>query len=72
MVPRSRPVTDLMSRASTRHSVVATTAIRRAAVQSLIDEIGGSNAPQTEFLFASELVVRGSTAPVRSKAPLPT
>lgn len=45
-------------------------AMGRAAVQSLIDEIGGSNAPQTEFLFAPELVVRGSTAPVRSRSPL--
>lgn len=40
-------------------------AMGRAAVQSLIGEIKGSNAPRTEFLFAPELVVRGSTAPAQ-------
>jgi len=32
-----------------------------AAVQALIDEIRGQPAPRSEFLFAPELVVRGST-----------
>lgn len=40
----------------------------KAAVQALISEISGTKVPRTEFLFAPELVVRGSTAavPVRS------
>lgn len=42
----------------------------RAAVQSLIGEIAGSNAPRTEFVFAPELVVRGSTAPAPKPVPV--
>ncbi|HEX6197195.1 MAG TPA: LacI family DNA-binding transcriptional regulator [Jiangellaceae bacterium] len=45
-------------------------AMGKAAVESLISEVGRSSAPQTEFLFAPELVVRGSTAPVQSKTRL--
>lgn len=36
----------------------------KAAVQSLIAEISGTQVPRTEFLFAPELVARGSTAAV--------
>ena len=37
-----------------------------AAVQSLLDEIRGHTTPHTEFLFRPELVVRGSTGPLRT------
>jgi LacI family transcriptional regulator, repressor for deo operon, udp, cdd, tsx, nupC, and nupG len=33
-----------------------------AAVRALVDEINGFGAPRSEYLFAPELVVRGSTA----------
>jgi alanine racemase len=33
-----------------------------AAVSALLDEIGGRGAPHSEYVFAPELVVRGSTA----------
>jgi DNA-binding LacI/PurR family transcriptional regulator len=49
----------------------AVLAMGKAAVQSLIAEISGTRVPRTEFLFAPELVVRGSTAVaagVRSRA----
>ncbi|MDK1474068.1 LacI family DNA-binding transcriptional regulator [Streptomyces sp. 549] len=36
-------------------------AMATAAVQSLLEEIGGSPVPHTEFVFQPELVVRGST-----------
>ena len=36
-----------------------------AAVRALLDEIRGHAAPHTEYLFRPELVVRGSTGPVR-------
>jgi alanine racemase len=35
-----------------------------AAARALLDEIAGQPAPSSEFLFAPELVVRGSTGPV--------
>jgi DNA-binding LacI/PurR family transcriptional regulator len=38
-----------------------------AAVSSLLEEIGGAQAPRTELVFRPELVVRASTAP----APVP-
>ena len=37
-----------------------------AAVQSLLEEVRGHTTPHTEFLFRPELVVRGSTGPVRT------
>jgi DNA-binding LacI/PurR family transcriptional regulator len=43
-------------------------AMCRAAVQALLDEIGGVPVPRTEFLFRPELVVRGSTGPVPGTA----
>jgi LacI family transcriptional regulator, repressor for deo operon, udp, cdd, tsx, nupC, and nupG len=43
-------------------------AIGRAAAQALISEIGGTEVPRTEFTFAPELVVRGSTAAVLTRA----
>lgn len=39
-------------------------AMATAAVQSLLEEIGGSPVPHTEFVFQPELVVRASTAQV--------
>jgi LacI family repressor for deo operon, udp, cdd, tsx, nupC, and nupG len=38
-----------------------------AAVRALLDEIGGVGAPRAEFVFRPELVVRGSTGPVRHR-----
>ncbi|NGO68205.1 substrate-binding domain-containing protein [Streptomyces boncukensis] len=38
------------------------TAMGQAAVRALLEEIGGTPAPHTEFVFLPELVVRGSTA----------
>nr|WP_240942171.1 LacI family DNA-binding transcriptional regulator [Planosporangium thailandense] len=35
-----------------------------AAVRALVDEIAGDPAPNSEYIFRPELVVRGSTAPV--------
>jgi len=37
------------------------TAMGAAAVRALLEEVGGGHAPHTEFVFAPELVVRGST-----------
>jgi alanine racemase len=37
-------------------------AMASAAVGALLDEIGGRGAPHSEYVFAPELVVRGSTA----------
>ena len=39
------------------------TAIARAAVTTLLAGIAGSQTPDTEMLFAPDLIVRGSTAP---------
>jgi DNA-binding LacI/PurR family transcriptional regulator len=39
-------------------------AMAGAAVRSLLEEIGGSPSPRSEFLFSPELVVRGSTGAV--------
>jgi DNA-binding LacI/PurR family transcriptional regulator len=36
-------------------------AMGTAAVQALLEEVGGGQTPFTEFVFAPELVVRGST-----------
>lgn len=40
----------------------------KAAVQALIAEISGTEVPRTEFMFAPELVVRGSTAAVAMRS----
>ncbi|WP_367125673.1 LacI family DNA-binding transcriptional regulator [Streptomyces phytohabitans] len=37
-------------------------AMAHAAVQGLLEEVGGNPVPRTEFVFQPELVVRGSTA----------
>ena len=42
------------------------TAMGQAAVRALLEEIGGTPAPHTEFVFHPELVVRGSTASARA------
>ncbi|KPI03814.1 transcriptional regulator, LacI family [Actinobacteria bacterium OK074] len=39
-------------------------AMGQAAVRTLLEEIGGTPAPHSEFVFMPELVVRGSTASV--------
>jgi DNA-binding LacI/PurR family transcriptional regulator len=39
-------------------------AMGQAAVNALLEEIGGTPAPHSEFVFLPELVVRGSTASV--------
>ncbi|MCX4726983.1 LacI family DNA-binding transcriptional regulator [Streptomyces sp. NPDC090052] len=38
------------------------TAMGQAAVRTLLEEVGGTPAPHSEFVFMTELVVRGSTA----------
>lgn len=38
------------------------TAMGQAAVRALLEEIGGTPAPHSEFVFMPELVVRGSTS----------
>ncbi|UED83788.1 LacI family DNA-binding transcriptional regulator [Streptomyces profundus] len=38
------------------------TAMGQAAVRALLEEVGGTPAPPSEFVFLPELVVRGSTA----------
>ncbi|MEC4017216.1 LacI family DNA-binding transcriptional regulator [Streptomyces sp. H27-D2] len=38
------------------------TAMGQAAVRALMEEVGGTPAPHSEFVFLPELVVRGSTA----------
>jgi DNA-binding LacI/PurR family transcriptional regulator len=43
-------------------------AMGQAAVRALLEEIGGTPAPHSEFVFLPELVVRGSTASVPSVA----
>lgn len=40
------------------------TAMGQAAVRALLEEVGGTPAPHSEFVFLPELVVRGSTASV--------
>ena len=37
-------------------------AMGQAAVRTLLEEIGGTPAPHSEFVFMPELVVRGSSA----------
>jgi len=37
-------------------------AIAQAAVTTLLEELSGLDGPKDEFVFAPELVVRGSTA----------
>lgn len=48
-------------------------AMSQAAVNALLEEIGGTPAPHSEFVFMPELVVRGSTAagPAAAHAPQP-
>ncbi len=52
-------------------------AMGQAAVRALLEEIGGTPAPHSEFVFLPELVVRGSTAaasgiasPIRGSRPV--
>ncbi|NSC21354.1 LacI family transcriptional regulator [Streptomyces albus subsp. chlorinus] len=45
------------------------TAMGQAAVRALLEEIGGTPAPHSEFVFLPELVVRGSTASRRRPGP---
>ncbi|MFI7241047.1 LacI family DNA-binding transcriptional regulator [Streptomyces qinglanensis] len=45
------------------------TAMGQAAVRTLLEEIGGTPAPHSEFVFLPELVVRGSTASRRRSGP---
>ncbi|MFJ4717437.1 LacI family DNA-binding transcriptional regulator [Streptomyces sp. NPDC088785] len=42
-------------------------AMGQAAVRAVLEEIGGTPAPHTEFVFMPELVVRGSTAAAPSR-----
>ncbi|MEV6104987.1 LacI family DNA-binding transcriptional regulator [Streptomyces sp. NPDC051940] len=42
------------------------TSMGQAAVRALLEEIGGTPAPHSEFVFLPELVVRGSTTAVRA------
>ncbi|WP_329131090.1 LacI family transcriptional regulator [Streptomyces sp. NBC_01476] len=44
-------------------------AMSQAAVNALLEEIGGTPAPHSEFVFMPELVVRGSTAAVPAGDP---
>ncbi|MBD0711597.1 MULTISPECIES: LacI family DNA-binding transcriptional regulator [unclassified Streptomyces] len=46
-------------------------AMGQAAVRALLEEVGGTPAPHSEFVFMPELVVRGSTAsaPASSRSP---
>jgi DNA-binding LacI/PurR family transcriptional regulator len=44
-------------------------AMGQAAVRALLEEIGGTPAPHSEFVFMPELVVRGSTASAPKQAP---
>jgi LacI family repressor for deo operon, udp, cdd, tsx, nupC, and nupG len=46
-------------------------AMSQAAVNALLEEIGGTPTPHTEFVFMPELVVRGSTAARRPAAAAP-
>ncbi|WP_242440758.1 LacI family DNA-binding transcriptional regulator [Streptomyces sp. CB02923] len=47
------------------------TAMGQAAVRALLEEVGGTPAPHSEFVFHPELVVRGSTASVPRAARIP-
>ena len=47
------------------------TAMGQAAVRALLEEIGGTPAPHSEFVFHPELVVRGSTASAPKPARIP-
>jgi len=40
-------------------------AMSAAAVDALLDVISGVGSPRAQYVFRPELVVRGSTAPVR-------
>ncbi|WP_372347273.1 LacI family DNA-binding transcriptional regulator [Streptomyces sp. KL116D] len=46
-------------------------AMGQAAVNTLLEEMGGTPAPQSEFVFMPELVVRGSTASSPGVRPRP-
>ncbi|MFJ9036176.1 LacI family DNA-binding transcriptional regulator [Streptomyces sp. NPDC102406] len=46
-------------------------AMGQAAVNTLLEEVGGTPAPQSEFVFMPELVVRGSTASCPGVGPRP-
>ncbi|WP_394434741.1 LacI family DNA-binding transcriptional regulator [Streptomyces sp. SGAir0957] len=46
-------------------------AMGQAAVNTLLEEVGGTPAPQSEFVFMPELVVRGSTASSPGVRPRP-
>ncbi|GAA2650221.1 LacI family DNA-binding transcriptional regulator [Streptomyces lunalinharesii] len=46
-------------------------AMGQAAVRALLEEIGGTPAPHSEFVFHPELVVRGSTASAPKAARVP-
>ncbi|MFF5405030.1 LacI family DNA-binding transcriptional regulator [Streptomyces misionensis] len=46
-------------------------AMGQAAVRTLLEEISGTPAPHSEFVFMPELVVRGSTASVPRRRPAP-
>lgn len=48
------------------------TAMGQAAVRALLEEVGGTPAPHSEFVFMTELVVRGSTASGPGSAPAST
>ncbi|MFE0704835.1 LacI family DNA-binding transcriptional regulator [Streptomyces sp. NPDC058872] len=47
-------------------------AMGQAAVRALLEEVGGTPAPHSEFVFMPELVVRGSTASAPSAARTPS
>ncbi|MEU4205073.1 LacI family DNA-binding transcriptional regulator [Streptomyces sp. NPDC026294] len=47
------------------------TAMGQAAVRALLEEVGGTPAPHSEFVFHPELVVRGSTASVPKTVRVP-
>ncbi|MFE5908008.1 LacI family DNA-binding transcriptional regulator [Streptomyces wedmorensis] len=47
-------------------------AMGQAAVRALLEEVGGTPAPHSEFVFMPELVVRGSTASAPSPARTPS
>ncbi|MER6329908.1 LacI family DNA-binding transcriptional regulator [Streptomyces sp. NPDC001034] len=47
-------------------------AMGQAAVRTLLEEIGGTPAPHSEFVFMPELVVRGSTASAPRRRHKPT
>ncbi|SED52181.1 LacI family DNA-binding transcriptional regulator [Streptomyces sp. TLI_105] len=47
-------------------------AMGQAAVRALLEEVGGTPAPHSEFVFMPELVVRGSTASAPAAARTPS